>query len=77
MGAKQRNVPTERQGDSGVGDVRAWTAICSDTKLVPSFCVGTRDSDTAYIFMHDLASRLRERGHLTTDGYKACPLSDV
>lgn len=71
VGAKQKNVPAERQGEFGVGDVWTWTAICADTKLVASFCVGTRDSDTAYAFMLDLESRLRHRVQLTTDGHRA------
>lgn len=71
VGAKQRNVPQDRQGEFGIGDVWTWTAICADTKLVPSFCIGTRDADTAYAFMHDLAGRLRGRIQLTTDGHAA------
>jgi hypothetical protein len=34
--AKQKNVPDERQGEFGYGDVWTWTAICADTKIVPS-----------------------------------------
>jgi IS1 family transposase len=52
------------------GDVWTWTAICADTKLVPSFMVGTRDADSANAFMADLAARLSHRVQLTTDGLK-------
>ena len=38
--AKQKNVPTDKQGQFGYGDVWTWVAIDSDTKLVPSFMVG-------------------------------------
>jgi len=34
--SKQRNVPADRAGEYGYGDVWTWTAICADTKLVPS-----------------------------------------
>ena len=68
--AKQKNVPEEHQGEFGYGDVWTWTAIDSETKLVPSFAVGTRDADAASAFMHDLAGRLRGRVQLTTDGHK-------
>ena len=47
-----------------------WTAIDADTKLVPSWLIGTRDADSAYTFMHDLADRLRHRVQLTTDGHR-------
>jgi IS1 family transposase len=69
--SKQENVPEEMRGELGVGDVWTWTAIDADTKLVPSFMVGTRDGGTAYDFMQDLAGRLASRVQLTTDGHKA------
>src|SRR5690242_16362593 len=40
--AKQKNVPESMQGQKGVGDVWTWTAICADTKLVPSWHLGSR-----------------------------------
>ena len=69
--AKQKNVPQEMRGQFGIGDVWTWTALCADTKLVPSWYVGTRDADAAYQFMSDLASRLANRVQLTTDGHHA------
>ncbi len=57
--------------DACVGDVWTWTALCPDTKLVPSWYVGTRDADAAYRFMSDLASRLANRVQLTIDGDSA------
>ncbi len=69
--AKQKNVPFDRQGEFGVGDVWTFTAIDADTKLVPSWLVGSRDVGTATEFMRDLASRLASRVQLTTDGLKA------
>jgi IS1 family transposase len=69
--AKQKNVPQEMRGQFGVGDVWTWTALCADTKLVPSWYVGTRDADAAYRFMSDLAGRLANRVQLTTDGHHA------
>ncbi len=68
--AKQRNVPANRKGEFGVGDVWTFTAICADTKLVPSFLIASRDGESATIFMRDLASRLKGRAQLTTDGHK-------
>ena len=69
-GMKQANVPAEHEGELGYGDVWTWTAICADTKLVPSFMVGKRDNDYAYAFATDLASRLKSRVQLSTDGLR-------
>lgn len=68
--AKQKNVPADKQGQFGYGDVWTWTALCPDTKLVPSWMIGGRDAPTAFAFMHDLAGRLRHRIQLTTDGHR-------
>jgi IS1 family transposase len=69
--AKQKNVPEKLRGKFGVGDVWTWTAICADWKLIPCWHVGTRDADSAWVFMRDLASRLDHRVQLTTDGHGA------
>ncbi len=69
--SKQKNVPEEHRGTFGYGDVWTWTAICADTKLVPSWLVGERTTNEAYFFLADLKSRLSERVQLTTDGHKA------
>ncbi len=71
VGMKQKNVPEELQDTFGLGDVYTWTAIDAETKLVPCWHVETRDADSAYAFIHDLASRLANRIQLTTDGHKA------
>jgi len=68
--AKARNVPAEHEGEFGYGDVWTWVALDADTKLVPSFMIGRRDTEDAYAFMTDLAGRLRKRVQLTTDGHK-------
>lgn len=68
--SKEKNVAPENKGILGHGDVYTWTAICSDTKLVPSFMVGKRDEEYAKMFIDDLASRLANRVQLTTDGHK-------
>lgn len=66
--AKQKNVPDEKQGTFGFGNVWTWTALCADTKLVPSWFLGTRDVDSAIAFTSDLRTRLANRVQLTTDG---------
>ena len=66
--AKQKNVPDEHRGTFGYGDVWTWTALCADTKLVPSWLVGERTATDALTFMVDLESRLANAIQLTTDG---------
>jgi IS1 family transposase len=68
--AKARNLPESMRGVFGVGDVWTWTAIDSDSKLVPSWAVGRRDAFTAQAFVRDLADRLATRVQLTSDGLK-------
>jgi hypothetical protein len=68
--AKDKNVPEDKKGTFGFGDVWTWVAIDPDTKLVASYTVGTRGAQTAKAFMDDLASRLANRVQLTTDGHR-------
>lgn len=68
--SKQKNTPPNIRG-LGKGDVYTWVAIDADTKLVPSWLVGTRDAEYAREFISDLASRLANRVQLTSDGHKA------
>lgn len=69
--AKAKNVETAKAAPDGAGDVWTWTALEQDIKMILSYEVGDRSGDTAYEFMVDLASRLRNRVHQTTDGHKA------
>ena len=68
--SKAKNVPADKRGTFGYGDVWAFTAIDAETKLIPSFLVGARDAGTATEFCQDLASRLAYRPQITTDGLK-------
>lgn len=68
--AKAKNVPADKQGQFGYGDIWTWVALCPDTKLVPCWMVGLRDAGSAFAFMHDLAGRLVNRVQLTTDGHR-------
>jgi IS1 family transposase len=69
--AKQKNVATAKAAPTDAGDIWTWTAIDADTKLIPSWFIGGRDSDAAIIFMDDLCTRLANRVQLTSDGHKA------
>lgn len=69
VGCKEKNKRDDHAGKS-YGDCWTWTALCSETKLIPCWFVGGRDAGAAYHFMHDLAARLAHRVQLTTDGHK-------
>lgn len=69
--AKDKNVERSyKTKEQGAGDAWTWVGIDADSKLVVSFFVGNRDAASANEFMHDIASRLRNRVQLTTDGFK-------
>lgn len=69
--AKQKNIDKLVQPNKDAGDVWTWTALCPDTKLVPTWLVADRDSMAAADFIRDLSSRMTGRIQLTSDGYKA------
>jgi len=63
IGAKRKNA--ERTGY--YGDVWTFIALDADTKLIPSFVVGKRDSYHAKMFMEDLAGRMSNCVQLSSD----------
>ncbi|MCK5519420.1 MAG: helix-turn-helix domain-containing protein [Alphaproteobacteria bacterium] len=67
--SKQKNVPNGKEGQAG--NLWTWTAIESKSKMILSWLVGGRDSDTALDFIADLKGRLANRVQLTTDDHKA------
>jgi len=69
VGGKDKNMSAKQHGQ-GLGSIWTWTALDADTKLIATWVVGSRDAGTAYGFMQDVASRLRYRVQLTTDGHK-------
>jgi IS1 family transposase len=68
VGKKEKHVKPE---DEGVGSVWTFCAIDAETKLVPAFKVGDRDFKTAKAFVSDVASRMRTRVQISTDGLRA------
>ena len=69
VGCKQRNVPEDKRGQLGTGDVWTWTAICADSKLLLSWLIGGRDADYAMAFVDDVAQRLKHRVQVTSDAH--------
>jgi len=68
--AKAKNVPGDKQGQFGYGDVWTFVAIDADTKLVLSWLIGLREVESAYEFAKDIKERLSNRVQLTTDGHR-------
>jgi IS1 family transposase len=71
IGKKQKHLLPE--DDPTKGDVWTFCAIDSETKIVPAFRVGKRTHVTANAFVSDVASRLRNRPQISTDGLRAYP----
>ncbi len=69
VGKKQRHV-LDTDNPNDVGDFWTWVAIDAETKLVPSYLVGKRDSENAHEFVADLASRLNNKVQLSSDGLR-------
>jgi IS1 family transposase len=69
VGKKERNVRLDEPAP--VGNVWTFCAIDADTKLVPAFKVGDRGIATARAFVQDIASRMRTRVQISTDGLRA------
>jgi IS1 family transposase len=53
-----------------MGDQYVFVAMDSESKLIPCFRVGKRNSTNAWYFMQELESRLANRVQLTTDGFR-------
>jgi len=57
--------------DPTLGDVWTFCAIDAETKLMPAFKVGKRNHVTANAFVSDVASRLKNRPQISSDGLRA------
>lgn len=71
IGKKQKNT-SEADRRAGMGDVWTFVSVDADTRMVPSYFVGKRDSYSANAFVEDLAARLdSERVQVSTDALAA------
>ena len=69
IGKKERHVRPD--DDPTLGDVWTFCAIDPETKIVPSFKCGKRDSVTANAFVADVASRMANRVQISSDALRA------
>ena len=70
VGMKQKHATPQDRRD-GRGDVWTFVAIDAESRMVPCYFVGKRDSYHATCFVEDLASRLSARPQISTDGLSA------
>jgi IS1 family transposase len=68
--AKADHVKDAKAAPKDAGDVWTWTAIDADSKLLVSWLVADRTTDSAVMFMDDLKERLTNRVQLTSDGHR-------
>ncbi len=71
VGKKQKKL-TEAERNNGCqkGDQYVYVALDRETKLVPAFYIGKRNSLSTYNFMAELSKRIVGRFQLTTDMYR-------
>lgn len=68
--AKAKNVAKAKAAPEEAGDVWTWTALDADSKLMISYFVGDRSTDSARILANDLRSRTEGRVQITTDAHR-------
>ena len=69
IGKKEKHLLPE--DDPTKGDVWTFCAIDAETKLMPAFKCGKRNHVTANAFVSDVASRLKNRPQISSDGMRA------
>jgi IS1 family transposase len=69
IGKKEKHLSTD--DDPTLGDVWTFCAIDAETKLVPPYKCGKRTHVTANAFVSDVASRLKNRPQISSDGLRA------
>ena len=70
VAAKEKNVPNIISYHDYAGTVWTWLGIDRDTKLMVSWHIGDRGTESATEFMEDVYSRITNRVQLSTDGHK-------
>ncbi|PYK87129.1 MAG: hypothetical protein DMF47_04080 [Verrucomicrobia bacterium] len=70
IGKKNRHATTGERL-AGLGDVWTFVAIDVESRMVPAYLVGKRDTFHATEFVEDLASRLNNRPQISSDALAA------
>lgn len=69
IGKKEKHISFD--DDPTLGDVWTFCAIDSETKIVPAYRVGKRNHVTANAFVSDVASRIKNRPQISSDGLRS------
>ncbi|HEX7723578.1 MAG TPA: hypothetical protein VF397_15565 [Pyrinomonadaceae bacterium] len=69
IGKKEKHVSFN--DDPTLGDVWTFCAIDSETKIVPAYRAGKRNHVTANAFVSDVASRIKNRPQISSDGLRS------
>lgn len=67
---KARRLERAKKPPLVAGDVWVWVALDTESKLVPTWRLGDRTTETGTAFIADLRSRMAHRIQLTSDGHK-------
>jgi len=72
VGKKEQRLNGRERRNLKIGDQYVFVALDAETKLIPMFTVGKRNSKTTHRFIRQLRKRLNGNGRiqLTTDGFK-------
>jgi IS1 family transposase len=74
VGCKQHNVNKVLVRTPEMGDQFLYVAFDQDTKLIATYAIGKRNTETTQSFMYDLADRIvTDHPQLSTDGYAGYP----
>ena len=69
VGKKEKRIRFDENPEL-LGDQYVFVAMDSETKLIPSFRAGKRNTANTWYFVQDLQSRLANRVQLTSDGFR-------
>jgi IS1 family transposase len=69
VGKKRSRIP-ESMRSPEIGDQWTYVAIDRDSKLVPNFLVGKRNSKNTHKFMYSLSARMANRVQISSDALK-------
>ncbi|MGA3172443.1 MAG: IS1 family transposase [Chthoniobacteraceae bacterium] len=70
IGKKQKQATAEDRR-AGLGDVWTFVAVDVESRMVPAYLVGQRDSYHTDCFVEDLAARLNRRPQISSDAMNA------
>lgn len=70
---KEKQLTSKERNNPKLGDQYVFIALDSDSKLIPTFTVGKRNSETTDQFISELKSKLNGNGRIqmTTDAFPA------